>query len=143
MVGHLYHPAFSSNSRLPATLASTAVEGWIRGKLGFQGVVITDDLEMAAIRRYYKLPATLIKAVQGGSDILLFSSSGSDPNFVPRATKILRDAVNNGTIPHQRIAQAYGRIIALKQRLRVGIAPEQTKLRKLKNILLRRNQTTQ
>ena len=143
MVGHLYHPAFSSNSRLPATLASTAVEGWIRGKLGFQGVVITDDLEMAAIRRYYKLPVTLIKAVQGGSDILLFSSSGSDPKFVPRATKILRDAVNNGTIPRQRIAQAYGRIIALKQRLRDGIAPEQPKKRKWKYMFLRRSQATQ
>lgn len=143
MVGHLYHPAFSSNSRLPATLTSEAIEGWIRGNLGFQGVVITDDMEMGAIRRYYKLPSALIKAVQGGNDILLFSSSGSDPNFVPRATKILRDAVNNGTIPHQRIAQAYGRIIALKQRLRGVVAPKQTKLRKLKNILLRRSQAAQ
>ena len=143
MVGHLYHPAFSSNSRLPATLTSTAIEGWIRGKLGFQGVVITDDLEMGAIRRYYKLPATLIKAVQGGSDILLFSSSGSDPNFVPRATRILRDAVKNGTIPRRRIAQAYGRIVALKQRLRGGVVPKQSKLRKWKNLLLRRSQATQ
>ena len=143
MVGHLYHPAFSSNSRLPATLASTAVEGWIRGKLGFQGVVITDDLEMGAIRRYYKLPTTLIKAVQGGSDILLFSSSGSDPNFVPRATKILRDAVKNGKIPQQRIAQAYGRIVAMKRRLRGEAAPQQTRLRKWKNLLFRRSQATQ
>ncbi len=173
MVGHLYHPAFSSNSRLPATLTATAVEGWIRGKLGFQGVVITDDLEMGAIRRYHKLPSTLIKAVNGGSDILLFSSSGSDPNFVPRATRILRDAVNEGTIPRQRIAQAYGRIVALKQRLRVGVAPvqtrqpvqtvqpvqarqpartkqpaqaiqpKQTKLRRLKNFILRRDPAAQ
>lgn len=168
MVGHLYHPAFSSNSRLPATLTSTAIEGWIRGKLGFQGVVITDDLEMGAIRRYYKLPTTLIKAVQGGSDILMFSSSGSDPNFVARATKILRDAVNSGKIPEQRIAQAYGRIVAMKRRLRGEAAPapakqmnqilqikktqipvqvrqpaqtiqsKPTKLRRLKNFILRR-----
>jgi beta-N-acetylhexosaminidase len=125
MVGHLYHPAFSTDQRLPATLTSTAIEGWIRGKLGFQGVVITDDLEMGAIRRYHKLPDTLVKAVLGGNDILMFSSSGSDPNFVPRATKILRDAVENGTIPRQRIADAYRRIVALKQRLRDNVAAKQ------------------
>jgi beta-N-acetylhexosaminidase len=140
MVGHLYHPAFSNNQRLPATLTPTAIEGWIRGKLGFQGVVITDDLEMGAIRRYHKLPATLIKAVQGGSDILMFSSSGSDPNFVPRATKILRDAVNDGTIRRERIAQAYDRIVALKQRLRGEVAPKQ---RDWKRFFRRRSQATQ
>ncbi len=118
MVGHLYHRALSGDQRLPATLTPTAIEGWIRGKIGFQGVVITDDLEMAAIRKYYNLRTTLIKAVQSGNDILMFSSSGSDPNFVARATKILRDAVLNGTIPRTRIEQAYARIWTLKQRLR-------------------------
>lgn len=117
MVGHLYHPDFSTNKRLPATLTSTAIEGWIRGRLGFQGVVITDDLEMGAIRRYHNLKTTLIKAVQGGNDILMFSSAGADPKFVPKATKILHDAVMDGTIPRKRIAQAYARIKSLKQRL--------------------------
>jgi beta-N-acetylhexosaminidase len=118
MVGHLYHPAFSTNQRLPATLTSTAIEGWVRGQLGFQGVVITDDLEMGAIRRYHNLRTTLIKAVQGGNDILMFSAAGADPKFVPKATKILRDAVNDGTIPRKRVAQAYARIKSLKSRLR-------------------------
>lgn len=120
MVGHLYHPAFSDNQRLPATLTSTAIEGWIRGRLGFQGVVITDDLEMGAIRRYHNLRTTLIKAVQGGNDILMFSAAGADPKFVPKATQILRDAVNDGTIPRKRVAQAYARIKNLKQRLRAN-----------------------
>lgn len=120
MVGHLYHPDFSSNQRLPATLTSTAIEGWIRERLGFQGVVITDDLEMGAIRRYHNLRDTLIKAVQGGNDILMFSAAGADPKFVPKATQILRDAVNNGTIPRKRITQAYERIKSLKLRLRAN-----------------------
>jgi beta-N-acetylhexosaminidase len=120
MVGHLYHPAFSNNQRLPATLTSTAIEGWVRGRLGFQGVVITDDLEMGAITRYHNLRTTLIKAVQSGNDILMFSSAGADPKFVPKATRILHKAVNDGTIARKRIAQAYARIKSLKSRLRAN-----------------------
>jgi len=120
MVGHLYHPDFSNNQRLPATLTSTAIEGWVRGRLGFQGVVITDDLEMGAITRYHNLRTTLIKAVQSGNDILMFSAAGADPKFVPKATRILREAVNDGTIARKRIAQAYARIKSLKQRLRTN-----------------------
>lgn len=118
MVGHLYHPALSGDRRLPATLTPTAIEGWIRRKIGFQGVVITDDLEMGAIRKYYNLRTTLIKAVQSGNDILMFSSSGSDPKFVPKVTRILREAVLDGTIARGRIEEAYARIRTLKQRLR-------------------------
>jgi beta-N-acetylhexosaminidase len=120
MVGHLYHPAFSNNQRLPATLTSTAIEGWVRGRLGFQGVVITDDLEMGAITRYHNLRTTLIKAVQSGNDILMFSAAGADPKFVPKATRILHKAVNDGTIARKRIAQAYARIKSLKSRLRAN-----------------------
>jgi beta-N-acetylhexosaminidase len=120
MVGHLYHPAFSNNQRLPATLTSTAIEGWVRGRLGFQGVVITDDLEMGAITRYHNLRTTLIKAVQSGNDILMFSTAGADPKFVPKATRILHKAVNDGTIARKRIAQAYARIKSLKSRLRAN-----------------------
>lgn len=117
MVGHLYHPAFSGDRRLPATLAPAAVQGWVRSRLGFQGVVITDDLEMAAVRKHHNLRQTLIKAALGGNDILMFSGAGADPKFVPKATKILLDAINNGTIPRERIRQAYARIVALKQSL--------------------------
>lgn len=118
MVGHLYHPAISGEQRLPATLASTAIEGWIRGELEYQGVVITDDLGMGAIRKHYDLRDTLIKAVLSGNDILLFSNVGKDAGFVPKATRILREAVNDGTIPKKRIEQAYLRIKTLKEHLR-------------------------
>ncbi|MFQ5625176.1 MAG: glycoside hydrolase family 3 protein [Methyloligellaceae bacterium] len=122
MVGHLYLPAFSGGQRLPATLAPQAIEGWIRHKLGFNGVVITDDLEMGAIRKYHNLRTALIKAVQGGNDILMFSTSGSDPKFVPKAIRILRNAVLAGTIPRKRIEQTYARINDVKQRLRARAA---------------------
>ncbi len=127
MVGHLYHPAISGKKRTPATLTPNAVDGWVRDRIGFQGVVITDDLEMGAIRRNNNLRATLIKAVQSGNDILMFGAAGADPKFVAKATKILRDAVENGTIPRERIARSYTRIKRLKERLaarsgKIGLA---------------------
>lgn len=118
MVGHLYHPKFSGDQKLPASLTSTAIEGWVRGELGFQGVVITDDLGMGAIKKHHGLRETLVKAVLSGNDILLYTRAGDDPEFVAKATKILLDAVNDGTIPRERIAQAYERIASLKARLR-------------------------
>ena len=123
MVGHLYHPAISGKKRVPATLTANAVDGWLRERVGFQGVVITDDLEMAAIRRHNNLKATLIKAVKSGNDILLFGASGSNPKFVPKAIKILRDAVNDGTIPIERIALSYNRIKRMKEGLAARAAP--------------------
>lgn len=117
MVGHLYHPEFSDDRKLPATLTSTAIQGWVRSRLGFQGVVITDDLEMAAVRKHHNLQQTLVKAVNGGNDILLFSSAGADAKFVSKATKIILDGIRSGAIPAERVRQAYTRITALKQRL--------------------------
>lgn len=128
MVGHLYHRAISGKKRVPATLAANAIDGWLRDRVGFQGVVITDDLEMAAIRKHNNLKNTLIKAVQSGNDILLFGASGSDPKFVPKATRILRDAVNDGTIPIERIALSYNRIKRLKEGLAARSGPTGARL---------------
>ncbi len=82
--------------------------------------MITDDLEMGAITRYHNLRTTLIKAVQSGNDILMFSAAGADPKFVPKATRILHKAVNDGTIARKRVAQAYARIKSLNSRLRAN-----------------------
>jgi beta-N-acetylhexosaminidase len=117
MIGHLYHPAFSSEKRVPATLSRSAIDVWIRRKLGFQGVVITDDLEMAAVKKHHNLRETVIMAVNGGNDILMFSNAGRNPIFVARVTNIIRTAVENGAIPRERISIAYARIVALKERL--------------------------
>lgn len=122
MVGHLYHPAFSDD-RQPATLAPRAIR-WLRDSLGFDGVVITDDLGMGAIRRHHSLEESLVQAVAAGNDVLLLSQGGDTANFAARATAVIHDAVANGRIPLRRIKDSYRRILALKATLRdraVGI----------------------
>lgn len=125
MVGHVYHPAFSGYgpARLPASLSPKAIGDWVRGDLDFQGVVVTDDLEMGAVSRHHDLRETLIRAVKGGNDILLFSGAGdpgaNDPDFVDEAIGIIREAIENGEISFESVGRSYDRITALKQRLRI------------------------
>lgn len=117
MVGHLIHTEVEP-SGLPASLSSAWIEGVLRSELGFAGVVISDDLEMGAIRDHFDLEDTVVKAVEAGVDVLLFSNT-----FKPRAG--LADEVRAILVAKAaaepefaaRIAESYGRIAALKARI--------------------------
>lgn len=118
MVAHLYNADIQQGGagRLPASLSHTWIEDILRGELGFGGVVITDDLEMAAIRSRFDLHDTVVRAVEAGVDILLFSNTAAyDPALGAQIHAIL---VNEGRERPEfaaRIAQSYQRILALKR----------------------------
>ena len=119
MVGHLYHPRFSDGEKLPASLSARAIDALrADGYIGFKGVVVSDDLEMGAVRESYSLADRVIKAVNAGTDLLVFSNVMSrDPDLGVKIHVIIADAVRDGRIPRARIEEAYGRIILLKRRL--------------------------
>ena len=119
MVGHLYHPRFSDGEKLPASLSARAIDALrADGYIGFKGVVVSDDLEMGAVRESYSLDDRVIKAVNAGTDLLVFSNVMSrDPELGVKIHAIIADAVRDGRIPRARIEEAYGRIIFLKRRL--------------------------
>ena len=115
MVGHLYHPAFSDGPGQPATLSAKAIRDWLRRRLGFKGVVITDDMEMGAIRKNFRFRDAVVRAVTAGNDILLYANTAkSDPNLALRIHAVIQRAVASGVIPKQRIEEAYRRIMAMK-----------------------------
>lgn len=116
MVGHLYHRAFAGDG-LPATLQREAIEGWLRMRIGFSGVVITDDMGMGAIKRHHSHEESVVKAVIAGNDILLFANPGTDPDFARRTVALIRAAVEDGRISYRRVIQSYDRITGLRQRL--------------------------
>lgn len=115
MVGHLYHPEFSAEG-LPATLAPNAV-AWLREDLAFDGVVITDDLGMGAVRKKHSLEEALMLAVNAGNDLLLMSNHAKGEDTAARAIGAIRAAVEDGRIPASRIADAWRRVTALKETL--------------------------
>jgi len=119
MVGHLYHPEFSDGEMLPASLSARAMDE-LRDKagVGFRGVIVSDDLEMGAVREKYSLQERVVRAVNAGTDLLVFSNVKSrDPELGAKIHAIMVNAVNDGTIPMARIEQAAGRIGLLKRRL--------------------------
>lgn len=119
MVGHLYHADYANgDGQTPSSLSARWIDGVLRGDLGFDGVVISDDLEMGAIRDHFTLEETVVEAVKAGMDILLFSNTGYQrPELSKEVLAILLKQAEADPAFAARIEQSYERIVALKERL--------------------------
>jgi beta-N-acetylhexosaminidase len=119
MVGHLYHPRFSDGDKLPSTLSATAIKALrAEGYIGYRGVVVSDDMEMGAVRDHYALEDRVVRALNAGVDLLVFSNVKSrDTDLGVKLHDIIATAVRDGRISRARIESAYERIAALKRRL--------------------------
>ena len=119
MVGHLYHPKFSDGDKLPASLSLRAIEGVLRKEIGYQGLVITDDLGMGAIKKYFDFDDALIKAVKAGNDILLIvDDKYANKTEISRIQDLIEKAVKRGEIKRSSIVASYNRIMAAKEALK-------------------------
>ena len=117
MMAHLYSAQWDET--YPATLSDAVITGMLRQQLGFEGVVVSDDMKMGAIAQNYSLEESIELAVKAGVDILLFgnNSNSYDPQIAQKAVDILRDLVESGTLSRNRIEQSYQRISNLKKKL--------------------------
>ncbi len=114
MTAHIFNTKLDST--YPATLSRPTITGILRDKLGFNGVVISDDLMMSAIRKEYGLKTTIKQAIQAGVDILVFANNSIyDPDIVPKAHKIINELIEEGAISKEQIDQSYHRIMKLKE----------------------------
>lgn len=115
MAGHLINRKYSE---LPSSLAPEWIEGVLRGELGYQGVVISDDLEMGAIRDHYSLKETVLMGVRAGMDVLLFTNTAKPrASLADEVRAILVAEAEADPAFRARIEQSYGRIVALKERI--------------------------
>ncbi|MDD3313329.1 glycoside hydrolase family 3 protein [Pseudodesulfovibrio sp.] len=116
MTAHIFNATL--DSEYPATLSKAVITGLLRGKLGFDGVVVTDDMNMRAITEFYGLDEAVRRAIDAGADILLFGNNITyDPEIVPKVTEIIRNLVERGDISEARVRQSYERILRLKRSL--------------------------
>ena len=115
MVGHLDVRAV--DPRVPSSLSRKVVTGLLRDELGFEGLVVTDSLEMAAVTRGRDPGRTAVQALRAGADVLLMPPSPA----VARAAVVR--AVRGGTLPRRRVEQAAARQIALLTHLAGPVTP--------------------
>jgi beta-N-acetylhexosaminidase len=81
-------------------------------------VVVSDDMEMGAVSDDYSFEERIIKAVNAGTDLLVFSNvSAREPDLGPKIHAVIADAVRDGRISRTRVEQAYDKIKSLKRRL--------------------------
>jgi len=106
----------------PGTLSADILDGILRKRLAFNGVVFTDDMQMHAITKHYGLEDAIRLAVNGGVDIMTFSNNiqGSDERTVDKVHSIIKEFVKNGVIKRERIDESFARIMKLKRRLQQG-----------------------
>ncbi len=115
MTAHIAYPEILHDST-PATLSPYFLTELLRKKLGFEGIVMTDDMEMHAISKNYDIGEAAVKAVQAGADIILISSYG---NALKKIRNSLREAVKRGDITVERLDASVNRIIELKLRYKI------------------------
>lgn len=115
MSAHVFHAGL--DPAVPSTLSRAVITGLLRERLGFDGVVISDDMEMKAISSRYGIEQSIPAAINAGVDVLCFGNNlGYDPDIAAKAVDIIERAVRDGVIPGKRINESCARVLALKQR---------------------------
>jgi beta-N-acetylhexosaminidase len=112
MTAHVLFPAFDDSST-PATLSQKVLIGLLREQLGYQGVVVTDCLEMNAISKGVGIPNGAVLAVEAGADLILVSHTYEQQ---VEAIKSVIQAVESGRISEQRINESVERLLHLKEK---------------------------
>jgi len=117
MVAHVFNKKL--DNRYPATLSKKIVKGLLRNDFGFDGVVITDDLQMGAINKRYGLRNTLKLAINAGDDILLFGNQLSVKSMVKTKTLVntIKSLLRNKEIKLSDIEASNIRVENLKAKL--------------------------
>ncbi len=114
MTAHVFNADLDADD--PATLSSKTIGGLIRGKLAYDGVVISDDMQMGAISNYYGFEVAIEKAIKADVDILTFANNSVyEEDVVARAVAHVKQLVEEGTISEARIDKSYQRIKRFKE----------------------------
>lgn len=117
MISHLFNK--NIDEKYPASLSYETIEKFLRVQAAFDGVTITDDLEMGAITRNYDLDEIVSLAINAGENILLFSNRiNPDKNLVKKINIKIRQGLIDGTILPENLLNSYNKIMKLKENLK-------------------------
>lgn len=107
MIGHISLPQITGDDT-PASLSEVMIQNYLQGELGYEGIVLTDALNMKAVTNQYTSAQAAVKAVNAGVDMLLM------PADFQTAYEGIIEAVQNGTITEERLNQSIRKILKIK-----------------------------
>lgn len=115
MTGHLRLDPVEPDG-LPATLSAPIVTGLLRERLGFRGVVVTDDIDMGAVSQIMSRRDAFVQALAAGSDLIMIKNLfGYDPLMPQRAVRWVRAAIAEGTLSEAQVMAAAERVRAIRR----------------------------
>ena len=118
MTSHINYPALDPDH--PATFSKRIILDLLRIDLGFSGLILTDDLEMGAIVKHYRLGPAAVRTVAAGSDLLLICRRG---DLIREAAEALTNALQSGEITTGRLEESVFRFETALARLQVHTRP--------------------
>ena len=110
MTAHIAFPELSGET-IPATLSSEVLTGLLRTDLGFDGIIFSDAMDMAAVERMFPRGESAVRAVMAGADVIVM------PRNVTRAIDAIVEAIDEGRLTEARIDESVGRLLRLKEDL--------------------------
>lgn len=124
MVGHILQPAYSrffnpglkDEDILPATLSRELLQGLLRGRLGFNGMIVTDATPMVGFNTSMPRKKAVPAAINAGCDMILFNKD------IREDYQAVRDAIADGTLSMERVDEAVTRTLAMKAAMNLHIA---------------------
>lgn len=108
MVAHLYVPALERQEGIPASVSYDIITGILKNQLKYQGLIITDALNMGAVAKRFKPGELDAMAFQAGNDLMLFSEG------VKEGKNLIKKAIENGSIPQKRLEESVKKILITK-----------------------------
>ncbi|MEI8278517.1 MAG: glycoside hydrolase family 3 N-terminal domain-containing protein [Bacteroidota bacterium] len=108
MVAHLEVPALETELHVPSTLSKNIVTGLLKEKMGYNGLVFTDAMNMQGVTKYFTAGEADLRAFMAGNDVLLFSQD------VPTAISKIKNAVDSGKVLETYLEERVKKILAAK-----------------------------
>jgi beta-N-acetylhexosaminidase len=128
MIGHIALPAWEPErdrrgAYRPASVSRRIVTDLLRKELGFEGLIVTDDMNMGGVTGYMNRRDRTVGCLNAGCDMVLFAR-------LPRDVQYIRDAVKSGELSEERVTEAARRVLEFKARLNIpqdALGPEPTR----------------
>jgi len=117
MTAHIINKNIDKN--YPASLSFNFLQNILRDQIGFNGVIISDDMQMGAISKEFSFEQSIILAINAGSDVISLmnnSLENYDSQMAYKARDVIFWAVKEGKISREKIEESYNRIIELKRK---------------------------